>query len=160
MTYCAHVHIIYTVQLYMGACSYKLYVDVYVQGCWRLLENIQLYILCTCVCTWVLECTGEHNTVVYYVQVYVQGYWRTYSYICTGVLEGTGEHTVIYILYMCMYRGAGGYWKHTAIYIMYMCIYRGAGGYWRVENIQLYIFCTCVCTGVLEGTGEHTVLQI
>ena len=111
MTYCAHVHIIYTVQLYMGACSYKLYVDVYVQGCWRLLENIQLYILCTCVCTWVLECTGEHNTVVYYVQVYVQGYWRTYSYICTGVLEGTG-------------------------------------------NIQLFILCTCVYTGVLEGTGE------
>ena len=97
MTYCAHVHIIYTVQLYMGACSYKLYVDVYVQGCWRLLENIQLYILCTRVCTWVLECTGEHNTVVYYVQVYVQGYWRTYSYICTGVLEGTGEHSVLQI---------------------------------------------------------------
>ena len=77
---------------------------------------------------------------------------------------------------MCMYRGAGGYWRTYSyiyyvflhgclsvlenmiqLYIMYRCMYKGAGGYWRTySNKYILIRCTCV----MECTGEHTDIYI
>ena len=138
-------------------------------GAWVYWRTWYSYILCTGVCTRVLEGTGEHTVInIFWLGVHV--WWsvleniQIYIYhvqctcVFTGALEGTEEHTVIYILYMCMYRGVRGYWR-TYSYIYHVHVY--VQGFWRVlENIQLYISCTCVCTGVLEGTGEHTAIFI
>ena len=134
-----------------------IYIMCSYMGAWVYWRTWYSYILCTGVCTRVLEGTGEHTVInIFWLGVHV--WWsvleniQIYIYhvqctcVFTGALEGTEEHTVIYILYMCMYRGVRGYWR-TYSYIYYVHVY--IQGCWRVlENIQCSRFSNS--TGILH----------
>ena len=65
-------------------------------------------------------------------------------------------------MYIFMNMDAVGYWRtYSSIYYVHLYVqYMGAGWYWRIYSDKCYVHVYCVCTGVLKGTGEHTVKYI